>query len=168
MLDGSSDAKPILNETHRFEWLVSSLAPYDPLDENAENTIWEWRSSALGLLNALAGQGEDLEERCDIRGELRRRGLDHAIEILSAQEPTQAFMVQAEIYIQEGAEDLAELRILNTQAFAGDTLKVIEEEEDMQSEGGAEALVHPGALYEEISELRSQVSECQGCGAVDC
>jgi diaphanous 1 len=95
VLDGFSDCKITFIETFRFEWLVSSLDAFLERDRedigtlreddpSGENEIWEWRASALSLANALASGGEDLASRCELRGELRRRGLDHAIDVSPA------------------------------------------------------------------------------------
>lgn len=167
VLDGLSDAKSTLGENHRFEWLVASLSAYDQIPEDDESGVWEWRSSAMGLINALAGSGDEVESRCEIRGELRRRGLDHAVEVLVGQEPTQTFLVQAEIYRQESKEDLAELGQLNIQYLIPETLGAVSEGEE-EEEGevsstepesdGDEHEAHLGGLYEEISDLRNQVS----------
>lgn len=162
VLDGLSDTKGVLGENHRFEWLVLSLLAYDPIAEEDESSVWEWRKSALGLINALAGNGDDVESRCEIRGELRRRGLDHALEALMSQEPTQEFLVQAELYQQESKEDHAELRRLNMQYLLPDSLKAVREEDEETDSNGEQAEpegeAHLGGLYEEISDLRIQVS----------
>lgn len=87
VLDGFSDFKITFFETFRFEWLVSSLEAFREEDHNVaggegeEAGVWEWRTSVLGLLNALATGEEDLESRCDLRAEFRRRGLDRAVEV---------------------------------------------------------------------------------------
>jgi diaphanous 1 len=43
--------------------------------------IWEWRVSALGLLNALVNTPGALELRCQLRAELYRRGLNYALSV---------------------------------------------------------------------------------------
>lgn len=116
----------------------------------------------MGLINAVAGSGDEVESRCEVRGELRRRGLDHAIEMLMAQEPTQTFLVQAEIYQQETREDLAELSQLRIQYLTPDALSAVQEEDEAETSSGelGEQEVHDGhlaGLYDEISDLRDQV-----------
>ena len=84
VLDGFSDSKISLGETFRFEWLISSLEAFgsgDEVEVEDENGMWEWRTAALGLINALTASGIDLELRCDLRGEIRRRGFDHAVDV---------------------------------------------------------------------------------------
>jgi hypothetical protein len=85
VLDGFSDAKTAFNETFRFEWLIGSLEAFsEPLpieDLEGENAIWQWRTDVLGLVNALTASGEELESRCELRGEMRRRGFDHALDV---------------------------------------------------------------------------------------
>ena len=165
VLDGLSEAKSILGENHRFEWLVSSLSAYESIAEEDESGIWEWRSSAMGFFNAVAGSGDDVESRCEIRGALRRRGLEHAIEVLVGQEPTQTFLVQVEIYQQESKEDLAELGQLNIRYLTNDSLDAVPEEEEGEASSRDakpdEDEVHLGGLYDEISDLRNQV--CSTC-----
>lgn len=84
VLDGFSDSRISLGETFRFKWLISSLDAFNSGDEDEvedESGLWEWRTAALGLINALTTSGIDLELRCDFRGELRRRGFDHAVDV---------------------------------------------------------------------------------------
>jgi hypothetical protein len=75
-------------------------------------------------------------------------------------EPTDTFVVQAEIYMEDRDEDLLELRQLNQLSSGLPTLD--EDEEDvvsaspsLTSEGHGEP--HLAAIYEEVAELRSQV-----------
>lgn len=161
VLDGLSDAKFILGENHRFEWIVSSLSVYETILEEDESAVWEWRSSAMGFINAVAGSGDEVESRCEIRGELRRRGLDHAIEVLIGQEPTQTFLVQVEIYQQESKDDLAELGQLNIQYLMPEHLEAVSDEGEGDTSSTDpkpdENEAHLGGLYEEISDIRSQV-----------
>jgi hypothetical protein len=88
VLDGFSDFKITYTETFRFEWLVSSLEAFIENDTelvglDEASILWEWRTAVLGLMNALTAGEEDLESRCDLRQEFRRRGLDHALEVSS-------------------------------------------------------------------------------------
>jgi diaphanous 1 len=92
VLDGFSDSKMSLGETFRFEWLISSLEAFDSGEEvevEDESGMWEWRTAALGLINALTTSGIDLELRCDLRGEIRRRGFDHAVDVSRLHWPAQ-------------------------------------------------------------------------------
>ena len=88
VLDGFSDARIAQNETFRFEWLISSLEAFSQptveggdLDLGEESAVWEWRTAALGLVNAVTASGVDLEMRCDLRGEMKRRGFDYAVDV---------------------------------------------------------------------------------------
>lgn len=85
VLDGFSDSRIALGETFRFEWLISSLEAFseqgDEIEVDEESMMWEWRTAGLGLVNALTASGVDLEMRCDLRGEIRRRGFDHAVDV---------------------------------------------------------------------------------------
>lgn len=164
VLDSLADAKTTLEETYRFEYLLSSLSAYTTHcdDEESDAGVWEWRTSVMGLINAVAGSGDEVEGRCEIRGELKRRGLDHIVDSLMDQEPTQTFMVQAEIYQQESEDDLAELRQLNIEhlVYLPKTLVDVQEEDEEGSDTRKEEEQHDGhlvGLYEEISDLRAQV-----------
>ena len=84
VLDGFSDSKISQGETFRFEWLISSLDAFGSGDGDEvedESGMWEWRTAVLGLINALTTSGIDVELRCDLRGEIRRRGFDHAVDV---------------------------------------------------------------------------------------
>jgi len=84
VLDGFSDSKISLGETFRLEWLISSLDAFGSGDGDEvedESGMWEWRTAVLGLINALTTSGTDVELRCDLRGEIRRRGFDHAVDV---------------------------------------------------------------------------------------
>jgi hypothetical protein len=173
--DGFSDSKISLGETFRFEWLISSLEAFGSGDEEEvedESGMWEWRTAALGFINALTTSGIDLELRCDLRGEIRRRGFDHAVDVslltihsiqcadeqeLLDREPTDTFVVQAENYIEDRDEDLLELRQINLAAIRppdddgtiADSLDSGLEPEKHES--------HLAAIYEEVADLRTQV-----------
>ena len=85
-----SDLRLGPTERFRFEWLIRSLAPAD--DEGAsfaeseedEAALWEYRTSAMSLLNALTNSPDDLEERVVLRDELARRGLNEALTVRSS------------------------------------------------------------------------------------
>lgn len=77
-----SEFRVAFTETFRFEWIVQSLSPsLDKEAESDEHGLWEWRTSVLAFLNALANSPELLEGRCEIRGELSRRGLGDIIDV---------------------------------------------------------------------------------------
>lgn len=79
ILNAFSEAAQSLEEAYRFEWLVRTLISTPGEDE--AGGIWDWRIASLGLFIALTRAFEDLEERCDVRGELTRRGLMHVLEV---------------------------------------------------------------------------------------
>lgn len=71
-------------------------------------------------------------------------------------EPTDTFVTQAEIYIEDRDEDLQELREINHSAIRptdGET----EEESSTGSEEPEKNESHLAAIYEEVADLRSQV-----------
>lgn len=78
-------------------------------------------------------------------------------------EPTETFVVQAEIYIDDRDEDLLELREMN---YAAIRLAAEEEEvkkpkgSELESESGPEKHeTHLAAIYEEVADLRSQAGD---------
>ena len=179
VLDGFLDARIAQNETFRFEWLISSLEAFADTREGGdmeeESAVWEWRTAALGLVNAVTASGVDLEMRCDLRGEMKRRGFDHAVDVrinvscqggadekeLLHREPTDTFMVQAEVYVEDQDKDLQELKQLNQI----ETIPVASSDDGDESSGeevsGGELEKHGeshlAAIYEEVADLRSQV-----------
>ena len=91
VLAALSEVKGPHDNLLRFQWLVNSLDPARGLQDDASGSlqgevhfdggIWDWRVAALGLLNAIANTPDGLEERCALRGELDRRGLNTALEV---------------------------------------------------------------------------------------
>lgn len=79
VLGGISESQRQFNESYRFEWLVRSLIPV--ADEDDESGVWEWRTACLALLNALTTSPEDVQERCELRGELQRRGIADVLDV---------------------------------------------------------------------------------------
>lgn len=86
-----SDLRISPTERFRFEWLIRSLAPADDEpgalaeSEEDEAALWEYRTSAMSLLNALTNSPDDLEERVVLRDELARRGLNEALTVCRRQ-----------------------------------------------------------------------------------
>lgn len=123
VLAAMSEFRMVFDESFRFEWLIASL---DPAAVEPDGLLWEWRTSILALLNAVVNAPDSPEFRCEIRGELLRRGLTHAIEVrdsssssayrqlaLQQHGPPATFVIQARIYAEETDEDSAALRNLN-------------------------------------------------------
>jgi hypothetical protein len=71
-------------------------------------------------------------------------------------EPTETFLVQADIYCEEKDEDLFEMRESNLQPRqeSSDNLPM---EDDVEDPPGVHE-THLAAIYEEVAELRHQVS----------
>jgi diaphanous 1 len=86
LLDAFLELKIALDEKYRFDWLIASLEAYNPysLQDDHDPGSWEWRTAVLGLLNGICNAPDDFEARCQIRGELQRRGLDTAIMVCFA------------------------------------------------------------------------------------
>ncbi|KAK4684327.1 hypothetical protein P7C73_g5857, partial [Tremellales sp. Uapishka_1] len=112
ILDALQDSHVVFQENHRFEWLLQSLHQ-DGEGGAVDGVHWEWRIAVLSLINALIDSQEELEVRCELREELRRRGLNGVLEEMRLRSPPEHFLTQAEIYQEEKEEDLAELRNLN-------------------------------------------------------
>lgn len=156
VLDGLSDCKTVFGETFRFEHLIKSMEAFRPEDspDAASDSpellvMWDWRISVMGLLNAVATSAEDIETRCDLRGEMCRRGMHQAIEVrtaklliatklitqaLEAAYPPDEFLIQANMYHEEREEDLAELQQWSFGLLTGRnrSLGVIGEGEDAE------------------------------------
>jgi hypothetical protein len=90
VLSALSDMRGPYNNLLRFQWLVDSLDAARGYGEDMPpgqgrrgetDGVWEWRVAVLGLLNAVANTSDGLEGRCEIRGELDRRGLGTAMEV---------------------------------------------------------------------------------------
>jgi hypothetical protein len=79
VLDALAESALFTDETYRFEWLIRSLIPVS--SEDADPGSWEWRTGALAFVNALVGASELLEDRCSLRGELHRRGLNEVLHV---------------------------------------------------------------------------------------
>lgn len=91
VLSAFSDARVSHNEKFRFEHLVDSIKlPEHSDDETSDGTegddedeagVWEWRTAAMALVNALTNTPNELEERMMLRDEFTRRGLNEAITV---------------------------------------------------------------------------------------
>ncbi|PWN41049.1 hypothetical protein IE81DRAFT_315743 [Ceraceosorus guamensis] len=114
-------------ERFRFAFLVGSLnvsktrtsdadsetsSSHEDTNEEAdedEAAVWEYRTSAMVLVNAITNSPEDLEERIVLRDEFARRGLNEAMVGLRYVEPPDALLVQLHVWAEEKQEDQAEL-----------------------------------------------------------
>lgn len=78
VLAAMSDYRVAHDEAFRFEHLVALLRlPEEALDE--EEGLWEARTAALALVNAITNCPEAVEERVMLREEFGRRGLNEVI-----------------------------------------------------------------------------------------
>lgn len=77
VLAALSDFRVAHDEKFRFEYLVNSIRLSGPEEEQPmeDSGIWEYRTTALSLVNAISNSPEDLEERIMLRAEFERRGL---------------------------------------------------------------------------------------------
>jgi diaphanous 1 len=92
VLDALTESALRSDEAYRFEWLIRSLIPIS--GEDIDLAIWEWRTAVMGFVNALVGASDLLEERCSLRGELRRRGLDEVLEVSLIEEATNNLVLE--------------------------------------------------------------------------
>ena len=84
-----SDYRVAFDEAFRFEGLIASLRVADMNDDNdnvseasfggEEEGIWEARTAAMSLINAITNCPDSLEERIMLRDEFSRRGLNEVI-----------------------------------------------------------------------------------------
>jgi hypothetical protein len=81
VLNAFSESRVVFDGAFRLEWVIKEMTLWISPDEKDEGHAWEWRTSALGLLNALSNTPEGVEERCEITGELQRHGLLDALEV---------------------------------------------------------------------------------------
>ncbi|GAA5859773.1 hypothetical protein JCM1840_006447 [Sporobolomyces johnsonii] len=119
VLAAFSDARVAYDEKFRFEYLVDSLAVKDvqrdgeddehPHEEEDETGLWEYRTAAMSLVNALANSPNELEERIMLREEFARRGLNEAMAGLRYVNPPEYFLTQLTVYAEERQEDQEEL-----------------------------------------------------------
>ncbi|WWC57807.1 uncharacterized protein I303_100342 [Kwoniella dejecticola CBS 10117] len=108
--DGLSEMKLKNKDQHRFTWLIESIKPSET--EVEEQGIWEWRSGVVALFSALCNASEEVEERLELRGELKRRGFIEVLQNLEHLEPTSNFVNQCSHYIDDQEDDLMEFREL--------------------------------------------------------
>lgn len=85
VLAALSDFRVAHEEKFRFEYLVESLSlkegGREESDEGTDSGIWEYRTAAMSLVNAIANSPDDLEERMMLREEFTRRGLNEAMAV---------------------------------------------------------------------------------------
>lgn len=89
VLAAMSDYRVAYEESFRFESLIASLRlPENEVDgasedesgfRNEDRGVWDARTAALALVNALTNCPESLEERILLRDEFGRRGLNEVI-----------------------------------------------------------------------------------------
>lgn len=86
LLSAFSDAKITYDEEFRFEHLLQSIAYREPSDEDVlaggdEPALWEYRRTAIALVNTLTGLPDGVEDRVALRDELARRGFNEIITV---------------------------------------------------------------------------------------
>lgn len=79
VLAAFGDHRVAFGETFRFEFLIQGLRVDEIGDGEEDAAEWEWRTSGVALVNALADAPDELEERVMLREEFGRRGLNEVI-----------------------------------------------------------------------------------------
>ena len=117
VLTAMTDFKGFYNERSRFEYLVGSLITTDPLASTVEGgfsdarnplVAFEYKTTAMSLLNAIVSTCESLEKRIQLREELCRRGLDPNQLMKLRNNAPVTFVTQLDMYEEEMREDLRE------------------------------------------------------------
>lgn len=131
VLAAMSEYRIAFDEAFRFEHLVALLRLPDPDNaagpEVEEDGIWEARTAALALINAITNCPDDVEERVLLREEFGRRGLNEAIVVccfltflclpeytkyqaLRYIKPPESLLTQIDVYTEEKYEDEEDMR----------------------------------------------------------
>ncbi|WVW81462.1 hypothetical protein I302_103456 [Kwoniella bestiolae CBS 10118] len=110
ILDALSELKSTNQDKYRFSWLIESIKPVQ--DEDGEQGIWDWRTGVVALCSALCNASEEVEERLELRGELKRRGFIEILQHLESLEPPSSFLNQCIHYLDDQEDDLMEFREL--------------------------------------------------------
>ncbi|WVQ93958.1 hypothetical protein IAU59_001036 [Kwoniella sp. CBS 9459] len=113
-LEGLSELDQRNGHRNRFTYPIQSLRPEPQTDGLATEVhgLWEWRTSALAFLSVLCNASDEVEERVALRGELKRRGLYSVLEELEDLEPTDGFLNHLDLFLEDGEDDLIQLREL--------------------------------------------------------
>ena len=138
-----------MNETHRFEWLLAQCIEPPCTDASLG---WDWRTGVVAFFNAICNTHNDLEVRCELRGELYRRGLGHLLGLMGKQESPAEYDRQVEVWIDERDQDLAELRALHLNSADGMS------ESDSDASVIASFVDEVEILQRRVNELQSEVS----------
>lgn len=87
------------------------------VDEAEEASRWEYRTSTMVLINALANSPEELEDRLALREEFTRRGLNEVMVSLRYCDPPDNILTQLSVYNEERQDDLEEMQERRLVAF---------------------------------------------------
>ncbi|KAI3638636.1 hypothetical protein MIR68_003134 [Amoeboaphelidium protococcarum] len=111
VLAAMSDFKGFYNERARFEYLVKSIVDEDPLvkgfsDGRNPVSTFEYKASALTLVNAIIGVPEALDSRVQLREEFFRRGLVAERVKQMRKNATPNMITQLDIFDEEMSQDM--------------------------------------------------------------
>ena len=115
VIDAFADLKLARDEAHRFQTLLDSLSvdtdthDFDSRGAEEDSAIWDYRTSAMSLVNAITNGPDDIDERIMLRDELTRRGLNEIMTALRYLNPPEGLQRQLQVYADERREDLEDV-----------------------------------------------------------
>jgi hypothetical protein len=189
VLAALSDFRIAFDESFRFETLIGTLRLSELQDESESETeslygsekdgIWEARTSAMTLVNAITNCPELLEERIMLREEFGRRGLNEVIVVcvlylwpmiwllksffqaLRYVNPPESLLTQLDVYTEEKFEDEEDMRERMQEIMSKNV------EGNQRSKSDSELLLHDlvqlakqhGELYPTLLEILRHYGE---------
>lgn len=81
VLDAVADASAANAHRYRLQALIDGLGFEEVGKSDDDPSVWEWRASAMALINALVSSPEDVDARCELRAEFARRGLHETLTV---------------------------------------------------------------------------------------
>lgn len=120
VLTAFGDFRGFYNERYRFEYLLESLTGTDPLlstmsgafsDSRNPVAAFEYKTTAMSLINAIVTTPEALDVRIQLRNEFQQRGLDAQQIAKLRKDAPAALITQLDLCEEEMAEDLKEAEV---------------------------------------------------------
>ncbi|KIK67748.1 hypothetical protein GYMLUDRAFT_68769 [Collybiopsis luxurians FD-317 M1] len=148
-----TDYRNAFGEDFRFETIISTLKVSEMDVEDfgyghEEKDIWEARTAAMLLLNALTTATGSVEDRIMLREEYTRLGLNEAIVALRYIGPTDDLLKQLDYYTEEKYEDEENVR----ERMQGLMSRIADGRERMKSdsESALEDIIRLAKQHEEL------------------
>ncbi|WWC85530.1 uncharacterized protein L201_000394 [Kwoniella dendrophila CBS 6074] len=110
ILGALSDLRSTNRDKYRFSWIFNSIRSHP--EEEEDPAQWEWRTGVVALCSVLCNASDEVEERLELRGELKRHGLMEILQDLETYEPPSTFLNQCTHYLDDQEDDLMEFREL--------------------------------------------------------